>query len=115
MKITVRTRDLDWNENLRTQVERSIEYAVDRYRGRIEGISLFLSDVNGPRGGVDKLCRMTAYVRGIRPVLISEAGDDLLAVLGRAARRLGFRIRRNIERGRRSSAPAYRATIRSGR
>ena len=112
MEIAVRTPNIDWNESLRIQVERSIEYAADRHRSRIDRISVCLSDRNGPRGGVDKVCRMTAYVRGISPVLISESGDDLLAVIGRVARRLGFRIRSRIERRQRSGAK-YRATIRS--
>jgi hypothetical protein len=112
MEITFRTRDLDWNETLQKQVQRSINSAVDRHRNRIARISVSLADVNGPRGGVDKLCQITADVRGTKPVLISETGTDLLAAVGRATRRLGYRIGSNIARRRRSAAPNHRATIR---
>ncbi len=60
MEIAIRTRDLEWNENLRKLVERRIDYAVDRHKSRIGRISACLSDLNGPRGGMDKLCQMTA-------------------------------------------------------
>jgi putative sigma-54 modulation protein len=113
MEIAIRARHVGWNDELRQQVERSIDFAVDRHRGRIDRISVYLSDLNGPRGGVDKLCQITADLRGTRPVLILERGKGLLAVVNRAARRLGYRIGRNIHRRRASGAPEYRATIRA--
>jgi hypothetical protein len=74
MEINVRARDIVWNEGLQDRVERSIEFAVDRHKSRIPRISVHVSDVNGPRGGVDKLCQITADVRGAQPVMILEKG-----------------------------------------
>src|ERR1051325_7761968 len=113
MQIAVRTRNLAWNEELRKLVERRIVYAVDRHKSRIGRISACLSDLNGPRGGVDKLCQMTADVRGIGTVLITERGSDLLEAISNAAGRLGLRIRNSIERRRQSGAPNPRRTIRA--
>jgi len=112
MEIAVRTRDLAGNENLRQLVERRIDYAVDRHKNRIGRISVRLSDLNGPRGGIDKLCQMTADVRGIGTVLITEKGSNLLEAIANAAGRLGLRIRGSIERQRQSKKPDRRATIR---
>lgn len=113
MKIAIRARHVGWNEDFQQQVERSIEFAVDRHRSRIDRISVFLTDLNGPKGGADKLCQITAALRGTSPVLILERGDDLLAVVNRASRRLGYRIERTIHRRRTQGARAYRATIRT--
>jgi hypothetical protein len=112
MEISVRTRDIVWNDDLQNQVRRSIEFAVDRHRTRIDRISVYLTDVNGPRGGVDKRCQLIADVRGANPVTILETGDDLMAMLNRAARRLGYRIGRRIHRQRVAGAPEHRGTIR---
>jgi len=112
MVIVVRARAIMWNEDLHTQVQRSIEFAVDRHKSRIDRISINLTDLNGPRGGVDKRCQITADVRGARPVMILETGDDLLAVVNRASRRLGYRIGRRVHRRRTAGAPEYRGTIR---
>jgi hypothetical protein len=54
--------------------------------------------VNGPRGGVDKQCQISAELRGSMPVHILEKGDDLPAAVNRAARRLSYRIGRTIQR-----------------
>lgn len=113
MEIAIRARDVGWNEELRQQVERSIEFAIDRHKSRIDRISVYLSDLNGPRGGVDKLCQITADIRGARPVLILERGDDLMGMVNRAARRLGYRIGGHTHRQRMPRQREYRSTIRA--
>ena len=113
MEIAIRTRQIGWNEELQEHVERSIEFATDRHKSRIERITVYLSDLNGPRGGVDKACQITAEIRGARPVLILEKGDDLRAVVNRAARRLGYRVGRRAHRQRMPHQREYRGTIRA--
>lgn len=113
MEIAIRSRRVKWNEDLRQQVERSIEFAVDRHKSRIDRILVYVTDLNGPRGGADKLCQITAELRGTRPVLILERGEDLVAVINRATERLGYRIGGNIHGRRTSGTRGYRATIRA--
>ena len=113
MKIVVRPREILLSDDVHQQVERSIAFALDRFRSRINHVSVSLSDLNGPRGGVDKLCQMTADLNGAEPVLIVEKGDDLLRVVNRAARRLGYRVGRTIQRRRITGTRQYRTTIRA--
>ena len=87
------------------QLERSLEFAVNRHKDRIDRVSISLTDLNGPRGGKDKLCHITAEVRGARPVMILEQGDNPFIVISRAARRLGYRIGRSLHRQRVAGAP----------
>jgi len=114
MKISVRPRDIEWSDELQKQVERSIALAVDRYGTRVTHISVYLADLNGPRGGVDKLCQITADLRGSSSVLILERGDDLAVTINRAARRLGYRVGRTIQRLRTRAARRSRASVRTG-
>ncbi len=44
MEIDFRARDIVWNEDLQQQVQRSIEFAVDRHSSRIDRISVYLTD-----------------------------------------------------------------------
>jgi ribosome-associated translation inhibitor RaiA len=113
MKISVRTRDIRWTEELQSHVERTISFALDRYAQRIDRISLYVADLNGPRGGVDKLCQITADVKGTRPVAILERGYDLATMVNRAARRLRYHVGRNIERLHTPGARQYRMSIRA--
>ena len=100
MKISVRTRDVNLNEEFHRRVQRKVESAVDRLKERIDRIAVLLSDVNGPRGGVDKICHMTADVRGLGTILITATGSDLFEAVANAADRLGYRIHTNVERRR---------------
>lgn len=98
MKVLLRPRGIEWSDELQKLVERSIAFAVDRYSSRVTQITVYLADVNGPRGGVDKQCQISAELRGSMPVHILEKGDDLLAAVNRAARRLSYRVGRTIQR-----------------
>ena len=98
MKVSVRARGIEWSDELQKLVERSIAFAVDRYSSQVRQVSVYLTDVNGPRGGVDKLCQITADLRRRMPVLILEKGENLLATVNRATRRLSYRIGKTIQR-----------------
>jgi len=98
--ISVRVRGVEWNDALQKLVERSITFAVDRFSRQVGRISVYITDLNGPRGGVDKMCQITADVKAGRPVLILERGADLSSMVHRAARRLGYRIARQTQRHR---------------
>jgi hypothetical protein len=113
MEIGIRTRGVERSDNLTQMLQRSIEFAVDRYRNRIVRISVYITDVNGPRGGEDKQCQITASLRGARPVIILEKGGDLMAVVNQAAHRLGYHIGRRVHRLRTANAPEHRRTIRA--
>lgn len=48
----------------------------------------FLQDTNGPKGGVDKHCRLEARPRGSEPVVVEHQDEDLYACVTRAAGKL---------------------------
>lgn len=112
MEIAIRG-SVDWSQDLRQHVERSVEVAVGRHESRIQRVTVWLSDLNGPRGGVDQQCQITADIRGTQPVLIVERGANLKAVISRAARRLGYRVGRQVLRHRIPHQREYRTTIRA--
>lgn len=114
MKISIRVRDIEWTPELRKNVERSIEFAIDRYRLQVNEVSVYLADLNGRKGGVDKLCQITANLRGrSNPVLILERGPEILPAVTRAAHRLANRIGERIRRRNRPTARRFRATVRA--
>src|SRR5437870_2756777 len=57
---------------LKRESERRLYFATDRFQTQIREIDVVLRDVNGPRGGVDKLCRITARLRHGGSLAIEE-------------------------------------------
>jgi ribosome hibernation promoting factor len=100
VRVAFRTQDFDLTEGIRAHAERSIKNALGRLDRRIEAVAVRLGDVNGPRGGVDKFCRLDAHlVRGDR-LHVEDVDPDLYAAIDRAAERLGQTATRAISRRR---------------
>ena len=110
--IDFRVRGIDFTDELRNAVERIVKFAVDRYETQVDKISVYLADLNGPKGGVDKLCQITANLSRGNPVLILEKGSEILTTVHRAARGLGHRIGRNVQRRNRPDPQRFRESIR---
>ena len=113
MKINVRVRGINFSDEMHKAVERIIAFAVDRFDTQVDKISVYLADVNGPKGGVDKLCQITANLSRGNPVLILEKGTDILSMVNRAASRVGHRIGRNLQHRRRPDLRRFHESIRA--
>ena len=59
---------------------------------------LRLSDINGPRGGRDKRCRIQVPFPGTRNVVIEDTEADLYVAIDRAAERAERAVVRRLER-----------------
>ncbi len=61
----------------------AVETGLARFRDRLTRVEVHLSDVNGPRGGVDHRCLLEARPEGLQPVAVShEAGSKPEALRG---------------------------------
>jgi len=58
MQIIINTKGFDLTEPLREYVEKHLGTAIERFELRLHAAHVSLEDVNGPKGGVDKRCRL---------------------------------------------------------
>lgn len=81
-------------------IKRRLGFALRRFAGHIDNAVVRVSDVNGPRGGVDKRCQITVALipRGV--VRVESTGDDVFALIARAAKSIGQTVRRSLDRRR---------------
>ena len=51
----------------RGQIQKTYEFALDRFVHTIREVEVWCADINGPRGGIDKTCRvqLRLYPRGM--------------------------------------------------
>jgi ribosome-associated translation inhibitor RaiA len=56
-----------------------------------------LSDINGPRGGRDKRCKIQVQLAGGKDVLIEDTEADLYHAIDRAAERADRAVVRRVE------------------
>src|SRR5438552_3998209 len=81
---------------LRTQNERRLRFATDRFQPHIVEVGVVLLDENGPRAGVDKVCRVTARLRRGGALEIQETRSSFLGAIRAAARRLRSALARRV-------------------
>lgn len=77
-----------------------LESGLDRMEANIAAVDAVVRDLNGPRGGIDQACRLTAHFVSGESVTVSDKGEDLTAVLIRGAQRLGQAVSKLVEKRR---------------
>ena len=85
MRVSIRPRNLTADDGLRSRIDHCLQTTLQPVRGYLEGVDVYLRDVNGPRGGPDKHCRVVARVPGGRPIVVNRTGRDPVAAVTQAA------------------------------
>ena len=104
MKIDIRARHLVLTPEARAEAHRRTTTSLARLSPWIRAVDVRISDINGPKGGADKLCRVRIRGRSIPSVVVEHVGTDTLAAIASAVDRAGQAIVRKMTR-RRSFAP----------
>ena len=72
--------------------ERRVRFSMRRLFWLVPRVKMYLPDVNGPRGGVDKRCQVQLLANGRPDVVVTSVARDwcsaLQSALGRAVRSL---------------------------
>jgi ribosome hibernation promoting factor len=91
----------EMSDALREYIERKLKLALDRFDHRLDRVQVRLEDVNGPRGGMDKNCRLHVSGRPSWRIHVEGAGttfyDAVDAATARARRSVGQLLARLAE------------------
>lgn len=98
MKLQVHWNGLTANPTLQDHLERRLAFALGRFGEEVSRVCVRLADMNGPKGGVDKLVRLRVVGRRLTTVIITDSDADLSAAIDRASDRLGRAVGRALER-----------------
>ncbi|MGZ6125911.1 MAG: HPF/RaiA family ribosome-associated protein [Myxococcales bacterium] len=105
MRIELKVRHIQRSPDLQAHVERRALLALSRFADEIEVITVVVEDVNGPRGGADKRCVLTARGPRIGTVRVEQTATDAYGAVDALAGRAGRSVARAVGRLReRSSA-----------
>lgn len=104
MKITIRARHLDLTTELQDEIRRRIHLAFGRLGSWVRAVDVTVADINGPKGGADKQCRLRVRGPALAGVFIEQIGVASLPTIASALDRAEQVIVRKMSR-RRSFAP----------
>lgn len=107
MQINIQSHGFTATGALRAHVTRRLQLALGCCADSVSRATVRLSDVNGPRGGVDKRCQIQVRLTTLADVVIEDTEADLYVAIDRAAERAGRTTARHLARQRRPvrSAP----------
>lgn len=77
---------------------RRIRFHLGRFGDEISSVLVRISDVNGPRGGVDKRCQVTVRGRRLSSVIVHDLSGDAYSAVDMAVERAGRAVGRDLER-----------------
>jgi ribosome-associated translation inhibitor RaiA len=103
----VRVIGVELDDDERAYIRRKLGMKLGKFATSIERISVRVTDLNGPRGGIDQVCDVKVVLSGLPSVVIERrhaalhaAIDDALRATERAVRRCVDRRRMKPLRGR---------------
>ena len=96
----VRVIGTELEDGDRDYIRRKLGMQLGKFAKSIERVSVRVTDVNGPRGGVDQVCRIKVVISGL-PSVVFEAEDAALhAAIDRAIKGAERAVRRSVGRRR---------------
>lgn len=98
MHIAIQSNGLVLTEGVRAYVHRRMQTSVGWALTR--RLAVWLSDVNGPRGGRDKRCKIQISLDHGKTVVIENTEEDLYVAIDRAAERADRALARQLARSR---------------
>ena len=99
MKITFHSKGFFFGDVAREYVEHRLGFALGRFQNSVRRITVHVEDLNGPRGGIDKNCRLQIYLNGVRgPVMMSVKERTITAAIDIAADRARHTVARTLNR-----------------
>ena len=98
MQIELRSHTIELTPELRDALTRRAQFALDRFSDRIARVTVSLSDLNGPKGGVANEVNVAVDLRGRGGIFIREIDESALQAGSRALERSGRAVARELEK-----------------
>ena len=100
MQLDIQSRGFTLTSGILNYTKQRLHFALHRKDCHIMRVRIRLSDINGPRGGIDKRCLIELAIAGQNNILIEDIETDLYLAIDRASERCMRTLVRRLERSR---------------
>jgi CBS domain-containing protein len=84
----------------RDAAARKLGMKLGKFASSIERVSVRLFDANGPKGGVDQVCRIKVVLSGLPSIVVERRSAALPDAIDAAIRATALAVRRSVQRRR---------------
>ncbi len=101
MIISTSSHNIQLSRELDEFVGTTLRGSLQRLADDVVSVDVFLQDLNGPKGGIDKQATIRIHLRGRREVAVETVHDNLAAAVRVGAKRAKRAVRRSLRKRRR--------------
>ena len=101
MIISTSSHNIQLSRELDEFVSSTLRNSLERLADDVVSVDVFLQDLNGPKGGIDKQAVIRIHLRGRREVAIETVHENLSAAVRVGAKRAKRAVRRSLRKARR--------------
>lgn len=96
--LAIRAEGITISEGLDGYIRKRLAERLERFADRIERLTIRFEDVNGPRGGVDVVCRAKVVLSGLPSVVVETRGETDRLAFGLLVTALSRAVRKTLDR-----------------
>jgi len=96
----IRVDGVRLDEDDRAYIRRRLGEKLGKYASFIERVTVRVRDINGPRGGIDLLCRIKVVLSSLPSVVVEHQAALLKPALTRALTGVERAVRQTVQRRR---------------
>jgi hypothetical protein len=100
ISVYIRQEGVEVDRSARAHIRRKLRTKLAKFAASVERASVRIADLNGPRGGIDRVCRIKVVLRGLPSVVFEQRGATLEAVVNGALTGVERTVRRSVQRRR---------------
>lgn len=100
MKIDITMQQSCSDNKVVNQVARHARMALSRFDTSIQTVTIRITDINGPKGGVDIRCVVSMKLISTGEIIVQGKGENVFSALNQCLSRSARTISRSLERRR---------------
>ena len=98
MELTITDLNVDLsNENV-SRIKQKTRKMFDKICDNIQAIKVTIDDINGPRGGKDKHCKVVILTKGMPNIVITDNQTSVMSAVNTALSRARTSLLRKVKR-----------------
>ena len=101
MRIFLQTQGFDLTPEIDAHVRKQMNRSLARLEQHIIAVAVFLGDVNGPKGGMDKKALVCVQLTSRLAVRLEVVHDDLYTAISLASRKTKHAVKRTVRKHKR--------------
>ena len=98
--VHVRALGVEVGADERAYIRRKLGIKFDKFAPSVGRVSVRIADTNGPKGGVDKVCRIKVVLSGLPSIVVEQRDPTLAAAIDGALAGAERAVRRSLQRRR---------------